>query len=58
MLAGELIAVGGTQKLAGVDQGSESLVEGGVAHAAKGAQFADGQRPRGVLERGGDALIQ
>ena len=58
MLAGELIALGGAQKLSGVDEGGESFVEGGVAHAAEGAQFFNGQRTRGVLKRGGDAFVE
>ena len=57
-LAGQLIALGGAQKLSGVGEGGESFVEGGVARAAQGAKLLDGQGTIGILERGGDAFIE
>ena len=58
LTTGQLIAEGGAQKVDGVREGGESFVEGGVARAAEGAKFLDGQRTIGILERGGDAFVQ
>ena len=56
--AGDAVAVAAFDDAAGRGQDGQTLVEGGGANAAMGAQLCERQRAIGVGESGSDALVE